>query len=84
MLQCLAGPSPEVCPEVCVMLQAKPAAQTGTQPKVPRSNGDAAFLFTFALHNACEPVDVEYYHDFSHGMDKAQFMLTPSSVFPSF
>lgn len=42
------------------MLQGKPAAQTGTQPKAPRSNGDAAFLFISALQNACEPVDVEH------------------------
>lgn len=65
------------------MFQGEPAAQIGTQTKAPRSNGDAAYLFIFALQNACEPVDVEYYRDFSHWTDKTQFILTPSTVFPS-
>lgn len=63
-------------------LQHRP--EDAPSPRLPGATEMSLFSFIFALRNTCEPVDVESYSDFSHGMDKAQCMLTPSSVFPSF
>ena len=63
-------------------LQHRP--EDAPSPRLPGVTETSLFLLIFALRNAHEPVDVECCSDFSHRMDKAQCMLTPTSVFPSF